>query len=51
MPCPAPPTLPPDFENDPRFQPRVLSPGAQARQTLREEQVGVVEPFNSFSID
>ncbi|PSC74230.1 acetolactate synthase [Micractinium conductrix] len=28
----------PDFENDPRFQPRVLSPGAQARQTLREEQ-------------
>ncbi|KAI7837176.1 hypothetical protein COHA_008969 [Chlorella ohadii] len=28
----------PDFAADPRYQPRVLSPGAQARQNLREEQ-------------
>lgn len=28
----------PDFAADPRYQPRVLSPGAQARQILREEQ-------------
>ncbi|KAL4436090.1 hypothetical protein ABPG77_005538 [Micractinium sp. CCAP 211/92] len=28
----------PDFAADPRYQPRVLSPGAQERQILREEQ-------------
>lgn len=31
----------PDFASDPRYQPRVLSPGALARQNLRDEQVGV----------
>ncbi len=36
----APP--PSDFAADPRYQPRVLSPGAQARQNLREEQVRAV---------
>lgn len=38
-PCPAP-CPPADFASDPRYQPRELSPGAQARQHLREEQVG-----------
>lgn len=28
----------PDFGSDPRYQPRVMSPGAQARESLRAEQ-------------
>lgn len=35
---------PADFAADPRYQPRVLSPGAQERQILREEQVGAGVP-------
>lgn len=31
-----------DFSTDPRYQPRELSPGAHARQILREEQVGAL---------
>lgn len=30
--------MPADFAKDPRFRARALSPGAQARQQLREEQ-------------
>ncbi|EFN59802.1 hypothetical protein CHLNCDRAFT_133523 [Chlorella variabilis] len=28
----------PDFAHDPRYQPRIMSPGAQAREDLRQEQ-------------
>ena len=31
-----------DFASDPRYQPRVMSAGAQARQSLREEQVRAI---------